>query len=110
MPVAAIIAASGIIALLFIAPTLDTLRGFWLIQLHPSILMSDYLGIGGLAATLLNVWLTTWLSIIVLYVIKARFNGVALAGVLTIAGFAFFGKNLWNFVPVWLGFFIFAKI
>ena len=110
LPVAAIIAASGIIAFLFMAPTLDTLRGFWLIQLHPSLLMSDYLGVGGLTATLLNVWLTTWLSITVLYLIKARFNGVALAGVLTIAGFAFFGKNLWNFVPVWLGFFIFAKI
>jgi hypothetical protein len=55
--------------------------------------MSDYLGVGGLTATLLNVWLTTWLSITVLYLIKARFNGVALAGVLTIAGFAFLERT-----------------
>lgn len=91
-------------------PIAQTLSGFWAIQLHPSLLTTDYLGIGGLAATLLNVWLTTWISIIVLIIIKARFSGVVLAGVMTIAAFSFFGKNVWNFLPVWLGFFIYVKI
>lgn len=110
MPISLIAAITGAIVLLFIAPPLTTLEGLWAIQTHPSILITDYLGVGGLIATLLNVWLTTWISVIILHLIKARFSGVVLAGILTIAGFAFFGKNIWNFLPVWFGFFMFVKI
>jgi len=105
-----IIAGLGILTILLSAPFLETLNGFLAIQMHPSILITDYLGVGGFAGTLLNVWITTWISIFALRLIKAKFSGVALAGVLTIAGFAFFGKNVWNFLPVWLGFFLYAKI
>jgi hypothetical protein len=105
-----IIAGVGTVILLVAAPFLTTISGLWAIQIHPSLLITDYLGVGGLVATLLNVWLTTWMSIITLYLIKVKFSGVSFAGVLTITGFAFFGKNLWNFIPVWFGFYLYTKI
>ncbi|NCA95344.1 MAG: DUF1576 domain-containing protein [Methanomicrobia archaeon] len=105
-----IVIVLGTVILLFISPFTDTINGFWAIQIHPSLLVSDYLGVGGLTATLLNVWLTTWLSILVLHFAKVRLSGASIAGVLTIAGFAFYGKNLWNFLPVWMGFYLFSKI
>lgn len=110
LPLLLLIALMGVVILLLLAPITDTLTGLWAIQLHPSLLVSDYLGVGGLVATLLNVWLTTWISIIVLYFTKANLSGASIAGVLTIAGFAFYGKNLWNFLPVWFGFYLFSKI
>lgn len=104
------IAVTGMIIILLSAPFLATIQGFFAIQIHPSLLVTDYLGVGGFAGTLLNVWITTWLSIFALRLIKANFSGVAVAGVLTIAGFAFFGKNVWNFLPVWLGFYLYVRI
>ena len=104
------LALTGALIILLSAPFLATIQGLWAIQIHPSLLVTDYLGVGGFAGTLLNVWITTWLSIFVLRLIKANFSGVSVAGVLTIAGFAFFGKNIWNFLPVWLGFYLYVRI
>jgi hypothetical protein len=100
----------GLIVLFLSGPFLPTLNGWIAIQLHPSLLITDYLAVGGIHATLINAWLVTMLSIIILYLIKARFSGVSLAGVVTIFGFAFFGKNLVNILPIWGGFYLFARM
>jgi hypothetical protein len=99
---------AGTILLLLVGPFLPTLTGFLAIQLHPSLLITDYLAVGGIHATLLNAWLVTMVTIIILYLVKARFSGVSLAAVITIFGFAFFGKNLINILPVWAGFYLFT--
>jgi Protein of unknown function (DUF1576). len=49
------------------------------------------------------MWLTTGLSAWLILVLKAPMNGVAIAGLFTIAGFAVFGKNPVNVLPIWLG-------
>jgi hypothetical protein len=98
----------GSIVLLFSDNFLTIYNGFIAIQLHPSLLVSDYLAIGGLSASLLNAWLLSSLSVLILSKHKVQFTGLSFAGVLTIVGFAFFGKNLLNVIPIWFGFYLFT--
>jgi hypothetical protein len=102
------IALGGLVILLLSGPFMPLLNGLMAIYLHPSLLISDYLAIGGLHASMVNAWILVWVSILVLHRMKVKFSGVALAGVVTIVGFAFFGKNLLNITPVWFGFYLYT--
>jgi len=104
------IAFGGLIILLLSGPFMPMWNGLVSIYLHPSLLITDYLAIGGLHSTLVNAWIVTWVTILLLYQLKIKFSGVAFAGVLTILAFTFFGKNLLNILPVWLGFFLYTKM
>ena len=75
-----------------------------------SVLLSDYLYIGGLAATLFNVILTIGVNLLILKWMKIKINGPIFACLLTIAGFAFFGKNLYNALPIYFGVYLYCKI
>jgi len=83
--------------------------GYRRILTSSSVLLSDFLLIGGLAATLFNVGTTTGLNILILKVLKVKIDGAVFACLLTIAGFAFFGKNLYNALPMYFGIFLYAK-
>jgi hypothetical protein len=104
------VAIGGLIILLLSGSFMPMWNGLVSIYLHPSLLITDYLAVGGLHATFVNAWIVTWFSILILHQLKVKFSGVALAGVITIFAFAFFGKNLFNMVPVWIGFFIYTKM
>jgi len=41
------------------------------------------------------------------WLIRARFNGYLLSAIFTLAGFAFFGKNVFNILPIFAGVFLF---
>ena len=101
------------IVLLIISFTIEPLDemflGYRRILTSPSVLLSDYLFIGGLAATLFNVLMTTGLNLILLKWMKVEITGSVFACLLTIAGFAFFGKNLYNALPMYFGIFLFTK-
>ncbi|MFW5894571.1 MAG: DUF1576 domain-containing protein [Bacillota bacterium] len=84
-------------------------KGTLAILTSPSILISDYLEIGGLAATLFNVATILLLNIYMINRLKIRLTGPVLAGILTIAGFSFFGKNLFNTLPIYLGIYLYAR-
>ena len=92
-----------------IEPIDQMLQGFVRILLSKSILVSDYLLIGGLAATLLNVSLTVMLNLLIIKLLKLKMTGPIFACILTIAGFAFFGKNLFNAIPMYLGIILYSK-
>lgn len=100
----------GLIILLLSGPFMPMWNGLVSIYLHPSLLITDYLAIGGFHATLVNVWIVSAVAILLLNQFKVKFSGVAFAGVLTIFAFAFFGKNLLNIIPVWLGFWLYTKL
>lgn len=85
-------------------------RGFCKILLSSSILITDYIAVGGLGAALLNAGLIGFLSLLSLRIARAELNGVAVAGLLTIFGFALFGKNLYNSLPITVGVFLHAKL
>lgn len=93
-----------------IEPLDQMLQGFVNILLSKSILVSDYLLIGGLAATLLNVSLTVMFNLLIVKWLKLKMTGPIFACILTIAGFAFFGKNLFNAIPMYIGIMLYAKI
>lgn len=84
-------------------------EGSLAILTHPSLLISDYLRIGGLGASLLNLALLMVMNITLIRLLKLKLNGPIFAGLLTIAGFAFFGKNLINALPIYLGIYLNSK-
>jgi hypothetical protein len=83
--------------------------GYLRILQSPSVLISDYLRIGGLGATLFNVATILLFNIILLRSLGIKMSGPVFAGVLTIAGFSFFGKNMFNTLPIYLGIYLFAR-
>src|SRR5690554_772090 len=83
--------------------------GYLEILQSPSVLITDYLAIGGLGATLFNVASIMLINIIMLKILKLKMTGPIFAGLLTIAGFSFFGKNIFNTIPIYIGIYLHAK-
>ncbi len=75
----------------------------------PSVLISDYLYIGGFGATMFNVSTIMLINIIMLNRLKMKMTGPMFAGLFTIAGFSFFGKNIFNTIPIYIGIYLYAN-
>ena len=73
------------------------------IQFSTSVLITDYLSVGGLHATLANAGFVLILNLTLLRLFKIKIDGLILAALFTILGFAFFGKNVINSLPIYLG-------
>ncbi len=84
-------------------------QGYLNILQSPSVLISDYLHIGGLGATLFNVATIMLINILMLRALKLKMSGPIFAGLLTIAGFSFFGKNIFNTIPIYFGIYLHAR-
>lgn len=70
------------------------LAGYKNILISPSVLLTDYLLVGGLAATLFNVFVTIFVNLVLLKFLKVKITGSVFACLLTIAGFSFFWEKL----------------
>lgn len=99
----------GIFAFLFNTP-LEIWNGLWIIMGSPATLLTDYVELANPGAALMNVSLMTLETLLVIRMVKAKINGPAIAAIFIIVGFAFFGKNFYNSLPIMLGAFSFAKI
>lgn len=86
------------------------LRGLLAIQLDPSVLTTDYLVVGGIGATLWNSALVILGQLFVLKLNRNYLPGTLVATVLLVGGFAFFGTNLLNSMPIILGTYLYAKL
>ena len=93
----------------FIDTPKDIMYGLKNIILSPDILISDYVEIGGIGASLLNSALTSILSMILLIVIGVKPNGSTIMSLWLMTGFAFFGKNIINVWPIIIGVFLYSK-
>lgn len=67
---------------------------------------SDFVAIVGLGATMVNMGLCGLLGLAYLLVIGGDLNGPTIGGILTIVGFAAFGKHPLNIVPIMAGIFL----
>lgn len=67
---------------------------------------TDFVAIVGLGATMVNMGLCGLLGLAYLLVIGADLNGPTIGGILTIVGFAAFGKHPLNIVPIMTGVFL----
>lgn len=72
-------------------------------------LITDYTSVSGIGPTLLNVFLVMAFTLFVQRINKIELNGFVMAGLLTTMGFSFFGKNIYNILPVYAGVFLYSK-
>lgn len=82
--------------------------GLLKIIMTQDILITDYLKIAGLGATLVNVALVTLMSMFIMEFTKTRMSGLSFAALFTILGFSFFGKNIYNIIPIYFGVYLFS--
>lgn len=77
--------------------------GFFRIVTSPAILITDFLLVGGIGAAFLNSFLIVFFNLFLFKLFKVEINGMAIAALCTIFGFSFFGKNILNILPFYLG-------
>lgn len=88
----------------------DIYRGIINIVTSPSILVSDYMEIGGLGASFVNAGFMLLISLFLAEKSGAVITGALVAGIFNIIGFNFFGKNILNFLPLMIGVYLYTKI
>lgn len=101
------------IAMMLLGLILQPLSIFWegyiTILTSESILLTDYVAIGGVGPAMFNSGSLMLLSYIIVRRLKLPITGSIFAGLFTIAGFAFFGKNLLNVSIMYLGVYLYAR-
>lgn len=81
----------------------NILNGILKIITSPAILITDFLVIGGIGAVFLNAFLIFLYNFLVIRILKIEINGLVIASFFTVFGFSFFGKNILNILPFYLG-------
>lgn len=99
-----------ILASFFFASPSEVFTGLWKIFSSPSKLITDYFALAGIGATLMNSGLITLMSVFLVHRHKTVMTGPMFAAILTVCGFSFFGKNLFNSIPITLGVFLYARL
>ncbi len=102
--ICALLALAGFL----IASPSDLFGGFYHILVSPGNLITDYIQVGGLGAAFFNSGIIGLASVFLLHSNRVEFNGAAIAGVLTVCGFAFFGKTIYNSLPITLGVYLYS--
>lgn len=86
------------------------LPGLLCILQSQSVLLSDYLAIGGIGAALVNAGLVGMAGLLLAYLNGVPLLGPIIAAVFTMAGFGLFGKNVLNIWPIILGVAVFSRV
>jgi len=84
--------------------------GMMTILVSPSQLFTDYMEIASVGSTLLNVAIMLGISIYSYKKLKIPLNGTVIGSLGMLAGFSFFGKNLFNSIPFMIGVWIYTKV
>ena len=92
------------------SPISELLPGLKKIIFNESILLTDYMYIGGLGATLINASITSLLILLLYKINKIQPSGSMIASIWLILGFSMIGKNFLNIWPPILGVYIYSKI
>ena len=99
--------------MIVLAISLDDLRnilpGMWKIITMQDLLITDYVYIAGVGATLVNSALVMAVSILLIKLTGDPMNGFTIVEMGLMAGFALFGKNIVNIWPIILGTWLYAK-
>ena len=103
------IAIGFILLSLFLQPLSEFFKGYGRILVSESILLTDYVSVGGIGPALFNSGSLMLISYILIRKLDLRVTGSIFAGILTIGGFAFFGKNLLNVSIIFLGVFLYSR-
>lgn len=88
----------------------DVVKGFVTIVISRDALITDYFELVGYGAAFFNAALVFAVAIGLALAEKIPFTGLTMAALFINAGYALWGKNLVNIIPVFLGTSIYAKI
>lgn len=84
-------------------------RGYLVILQSPTILLTDFIYISGIGPAMFNVGIVGLYNLLLIRHYKLKFNGVLIASFMTVIGFSFFGKNLFNILPIYLGGYLYTR-
>ena len=84
-------------------------QGLLAIVRSRAVLITDFIEVGGLSATLINVVFVGLFSTFLMIVARAKPNGAIIMAIWLNVGFAFFGKNIYNMLPLPFGVWLFSK-
>ncbi|MEI5992603.1 DUF1576 domain-containing protein [Candidatus Enterococcus mansonii] len=91
--------------------SLSTLSaGMVRILTSPSNLLTDYIQLGTFGSAFVNSGLLTLISVLLAKKEKIPINGPMIAALFTVSGCSFFGKNLYNSIPIIIGGLCYAQI
>lgn len=96
-------------AAFFLAPPGELMRGMAIIILTRDALVTDYFELAGFGASFFNSGLVMGLGIFLIRRQKIPFTGLTMAVLFINAGFALFGKNPVNVLPMLLGTWLYAR-
>ena len=91
-------------------PVGDVFVGYFRILASPSNLLTDYMEIAGIGPAFFNAFTIMIFSISIIKTAKKNFTGADVAAIVLVTGFAFFGKNLFNSLPLTLGTLLYARL
>ncbi len=84
--------------------------GLYRILVNQDILITDYFAVGGPAAAFVNAAMVCAFSLAVLRLCGSGVNGFTLVVIGLMTGFSFFGKNIFNTLPILAGTWLYAKV
>lgn len=84
--------------------------GLIAIMISPTTLLTDFFVVGGIGAAFINSAVIGFFNLFLLKQFKMRINGLLVAAFFTVLGFSFFGKNVVNILPIYLGGYLYAKL
>jgi hypothetical protein len=96
------------VSMLILGVLLDrqALNGFRRLLSESGQAPSDFIAIAGLGATLLNMGLSGLITMGYVFAVGGDLNGPVIGAILSVVGFAAFGKHPANFIPVIIGVFL----
>ena len=84
-------------------------RGLIAIALSYDLLITDYVAVGGVGATLVNAAIVCLIFLTYMKSIQRKPGGALIMSFWLLSGFAFFGKNFVNVWPIIFGGYLYAK-
>ncbi len=90
-------------------PPATILHGMGRILVEPGVLITDYMAVAGPGAAFLNSGLLLAVGLLLVRMNRIAISGPVIAALLTLCGFSFFGKNLYNSWAVPLGVLVYAR-
>ena len=107
---AALFAAFIVFAFIVDTPA-NIVSGLIKIMTSRSVLVTDYIALGGIGAAFVNSAISGLFFLVVVAVVcKKEPDGMIIAGMWLTTGFAFFGKNFVNTLPIVLGVWLYTRI
>lgn len=86
----------------------EIMEGMRKIILSPSILITDYIELANMGAAFFNGGLLMIIALIIVKLNKVHMSGPVVASIFLVAGFGFFGKNIYNIWSILLGVYLFS--